>query len=482
MTTTLAPQEVGHLIGGEWVGSGTAERYNPAHPGELVSVTAVGDASTVEAAVAAAKAAQPEWSNRTGPARAAVLTRAAELLTARADRVAVDLVREEGKTLTEATGEVQRAAEVLRFFGAACWRADGETLPSATPFTAVYTRREPLGVVGVITPWNFPIAIPSWKIAPALAAGNTVVAKPAQLTTLSTRRLAECLAEAGLPAGVLNLVHGSGALVGEALVAHPDVAAVSFTGSGPVGRRIHGLASERMARVQLEMGGKNPLVVLDDADPVRAATIAAAGGFGLTGQACTATSRLIVTPRILDAVVEELANIAVRRYLPGDGLDPEAQMGPVVSDGQLTSNLRYLELAKAEGGDVVTGAHAAQGLYQTPAIVTGVTSGHTLAREEVFGPVVAVMAVNDLDEAIAVANDVPFGLSAGVVTNDLRAAHQFAAQIAAGVVKVNRPTSGLDLNVPFGGIKESSTNTYREQGQGALDFYTWTKSVYVGID
>jgi alpha-ketoglutaric semialdehyde dehydrogenase len=480
--TTLAPQEVGHLISGEWLGAGTTERYNPARPGELVSVTAVGDASTVEAAVAAAKAAQPAWWARTGPARAAVLTQAAELLSARADRVAVDLVREEGKTLAEATGEVSRAAEVLRFFGAACWRADGETLPSAMPYTDVYTRREPLGVVGVITPWNFPIAIPSWKIAPALAAGNAVVAKPAQLTTLSTRHLAECLVEAGLPPGVLNLVHGSGAVVGEALVAHPDVAAVSFTGSGPVGRRIHGLASERIARVQLEMGGKNPLVVLDDADPVRAATIAAAGGFGLTGQACTATSRLIATPRILDALVEELASTAVRLYRPGDGLDQATQMGPVVSDDQLISNLRYLELAKAEGGDVVTGADTVDGLYQTPAIVTGVTPGHTLACEEVFGPVVAVMAVNDLDEAIAVANDVPFGLSAGVVTNDLRAAHQFAAEVAAGVVKVNRPTNGLDLNVPFGGVKASSTNTYREQGQGALDFYTWTKSVYVGID
>jgi alpha-ketoglutaric semialdehyde dehydrogenase len=474
-----SPYEIGQFINGEWTGAGVSERYNPAHPDELVSVTAMGDDNTVSDAVAAALDAQPGWAAHTSPARGAVLTRAGELLAGRAEGVAADLVREEGKTFAEALGEVQRAADVLRFYGAACWHADGQTLPSSTPGTQVFTRREALGVVGVITPWNFPIAIPAWKIAPALAAGNAVVAKPAQLTPVSTRHLADCLVEAGLPAGLLNLVHGPGATVGEAIVRHTKVAAVSFTGSGPVGARITTLAAERRARIQLEMGGKNPLVVLDDADLSNAARIAGAGGFALTGQACTATSRVVVTTRVHDALVELLCDVAAG-YTPGDGLDPVTRMGPVVSRSQLATDRAYLAKATADGNEIVCGGDHAEELFLTAAVVTNVSPGDTIAREEVFGPVIAVLKVDDLDEAIAVANGVPFGLSAGLVSNDLRAVHRFIERVSAGVVKVNRPTGGLDLNVPFGGVKESSTNTYREQGLGALDFYSWTKSVYLG--
>ena len=480
MTGITAPYEIGQFIDGEWTGAATSPRHNPARPDDLVSLAAMGDKRTVADAVAAAKAAQPGWAGRTGPARGAVLMAAGELLARRAGLVAVDLVREEGKTLAEATAEVLRAADVLRFYGSACWHADGQTFPSAGAGTHLFTRREPLGVVAVITPWNFPIAIPAWKIAPALAMGNAVVAKPAQLTPVSTRHLVACLTEAGLPAGVLNVVHGAGGTVGEALVGHLDVAAVSFTGSTMVGRRISTLTAGRQVRIQLEMGGKNPLVVLDDADPVEAARIAATGGFGLTGQACTATGRVLVTPGVHDAFIDALRRVA-DGYAPGDGLDQATRMGPVVSRSQLTTDQEYLATARAEGNEVRLGeAQHVDGLFHPAAVVTGVSPTDTIAREEVFGPVVAVLAVPDLDAAIAVANDLPFGLSAGLVSNDLRAVHRFVERVEAGVVKVNRPTSGLDLNVPFGGIKESSSNTYREQGLGALEFFSWTKTVYLG--
>ncbi|MEU6701888.1 aldehyde dehydrogenase family protein [Pseudonocardia sp. NPDC046786] len=462
------------------LGEVSRERFNPARPDELVSVTPAGDAATAADAVVSATAAQRAWAARTGPERGAVLMRAGEILASRADLVATDLVREEGKTLAEATGEVHRAANVLRFFGSACWQADGETLPSSAPGTHVYTRREPLGVVGVITPWNFPLAIPTWKIAPALAVGNAVVVKPAQLTPLSVWHLADCLSAAGLPSGVLNVVFGSGSVVGEAIVADPDVSAVSFTGSSAVGARIAAVAAQRNCRVQLEMGGKNPLVVLDDADPAVAADIASAGAFGLTGQACTATSRVIVTPGVRHALTENLVRAAAR-FQPGDGLNPATTMGPVVSAGQLTTHREFLSTALAEGNQLVCGYEEPVGLFEHAMVVTGVGRKNTLAQEEVFGPLLAVMTVEDLDEAIAVANDVAYGLSAGIVTNDLRAAQHFVGHAEAGVVKVNRPTTGLDLNVPFGGIKASSSNTYREQGLGALDFYSWTKSVYLGV-
>ncbi|HVV22223.1 MAG TPA: aldehyde dehydrogenase family protein [Pseudonocardiaceae bacterium] len=470
-----------HRIGGELPGSPAVERVNPARSGDVVAVTPDGDADTVDAAVEAARRAQPAWAAMTAPARGAILLRAAAVLASRQEDVAVDLVREEGKTLAEATGEVGRAIEILQYYGGEGRRGRGEIVPSGTPHTLAYTRREPLGVVGIITPWNFPIAIPTWKSAPALVSGNAVVLKPATLTPLSVWHLATVLAEAGLPDGVLNVVYGPGSVIGDAIARHPGLAAVSFTGSNAVGRGIEELVTARRARVQLELGGKNPLVVLDDAEPALAARIAAESGFGATGQTCTATSRVICTPGIHDALVEALVAEAAA-YRPGDGILPGTKMGPVVSGAQLRSDLEWIGRGADEGGTLVTPPVEHSEQFLTPAVFTDILPSHGIAQEEVFGPVVSVMRADDPDHAIALANDIPFGLSAGVITNDMRMARRFIDSVQAGIVKVNRPTSGVDPNVPFGGVKESSTNTYREQGAAATDFYTWTKSVYFGLD
>ncbi len=473
-----APAIAPLLIGGEWSGSAVLERTNPARPAEVVVRVAQAGAEHVHAAIAAAADAQPAWGQTAPAARGAILSRASELLRARAGEVAAELTAEEGKTLAEATGEVNRAADILRFFGGEGWRLGGEALPGADGATQLLTRKEPLGVVALITPWNFPIAIPTWKMAPALVSGNTVVFKPASLTPVSAHRLVECLLDAGLPAGVVNVLHGSGSTVGDALVRDDRVAAVSFTGSTAVGTSIHRLASERMARVQLEMGGKNALVVLDDADPVRAAQIAAAGAFGLTGQACTATSRVICTPGAYNAVIEALVS-ETRHWLAGDGAQEGTRMGPVVSEAQLRTNMSYLKLARDEGGEVLSGG-ARSDLFFDPVVVTGLGPATRVAREEIFGPVVSVFEASDLDAAIALTNDSPYGLTAGIVTNDMASVMRFIDRVNVGVVKVNRPTTGLDLNVPFGGVKLSSTGTYREQGSGAVDFYTRIKTIYLG--
>jgi aldehyde dehydrogenase (NAD+) len=487
MTTDEASVDSGpttvlhHRIGSELTGRPAVERTNPADSSQIVVVTPDGDERTVDEAVQVARAAQPTWARLPAPARGAVLLRAAAILSSRHQAVATDLVREEGKTLAEATGEVGRAIEILQFYGAEGRRGRGEMMPSGTPHTLAYTRREPLGVVGIITPWNFPIAIPTWKTAPALISGNAVVLKPASITPLSAWNVAQALADAGLPPGVLNVVYGPGGKIGRAIASHPELAAVSFTGSNVVGREIESIVNARHARVQLEMGGKNPLVVLDDADPANAARIAAESGFGATGQACTATSRVICTPGIHDALVDALVAQAAR-YRPGDGLAPGALMGPVVSAAQLDTDLDWIAIGAADGGTAVTPPPERDGQFLAPTVFTGIKTSHRIAREEVFGPVVSVMRAEGADDAIDIANDIPFGLSAGVVTNDMRSARLFIDRIQAGIVKVNRPTSGVDPNVPFGGVKESSTNTYREQGSAASDFYTWTKSVYLGMD
>ncbi|MEZ7159993.1 aldehyde dehydrogenase family protein [Streptomyces sp. MAD19A] len=473
----MSTVQIPNLIAGEEAVGDGFERYNPADPAELVAVAPASGAEAVDAAVTAAAEAQPGWAALPAPARGAILLDAAEILRGR--HAARDLVREEGKTLTEARGEVRRAIDVLRFFGAEGWRLGGQVLPSSLPDTMVHTRREPVGVVGLITPWNFPIAIPAWKLAPALIGGNAVVLKPAELTPLSARHLTEALVQAGLPAGVLSVVHGSGAVVGEALVRDPRVAAVSFTGSTQVGMRIERAVQERRGRVQVEMGGKNALVVLDDADVEQAARIAAAGGFGLTGQACTASSRVICTPGVHDDFVAALAKEAAR-YRPGNGLADGTLMGPVVSEQQLGTITAAIERATAEGATVAAGGEAPEGLMLAPTVLSGLSQENTAAREEIFGPVVAVLSAADLDDAINLVNDSRYGLAAGICTRSLAAAQRFAAAARVGVVKVNRPTTGLDLNVPFGGVGDSSSNTFREQGAVAVDFYTWSKSVYLG--
>ncbi len=476
MTTTVQ-----NFIAGLWTGDPSYERVNPADPSDLVAVAVSSTGKEAGAAVAAASDAQSGWAGTAPTARGRVLLDAAELLGHRAQEVALDLVREEGKTRTEALGEVRRAADVLRYFGAQGWRATGEVLPSSFPDTMVYTRREALGVVAVVTPWNFPIAIPAWKIAPALVSGNAVVWKPAELTSLTASHLVRSLADAGLPPGVLNLVNGRGSEAGEALVSHPDVAAVSFTGSTDVGLHIHEVAGRRRARVQLEMGGKNAVVVLDDADVARAAATVAAGAFGLTGQACTATSRVYCTPGIIDGFLASLEKSA-GEFEPGDGRKDDVRMGPVVSDAQLRTIRGFVEKAKNDGASFLHGADEPDGLFLRPTIVTGAKPTADIVRNEVFGPVVAVLEVPDLDAAIDAVNDSRYGLTAGICTRDLASAQEFAARAKVGVVKVNRPTTGLDLNAPFGGVRDSSTNTYREQGMAAVEFYTWSKTVYLGHD
>jgi acyl-CoA reductase-like NAD-dependent aldehyde dehydrogenase len=472
--------DIRHWVDGRPTGEPTRERHNPARPDELVARTAEGDATTVDAAVTAALRAQPQWAATPAPHRGQVLHDAANALAARTDRVARDLVREEGKTLTEATAEVGRAVDILRFQGGEGWRAVGEHLPSSTPRTFVLTTREPLGVVALITPWNFPIAIPTWKAAPALVAGNAVVLKPAELTPVCANHLAEVLDEAGLPAGVFNVVHGDGSQVGAPLVNHRGVAGISFTGSVETGRSVAAAAAAHGARVQLEMGGKNPLIVLDDADVALAARIAAVGGFGLTGQACTATSRVLTTPGVHAAVVEALVEEALA-YAPGDGLAEGTRMGPLTSAAQADRVQGYLDSAREQGVRTATPPSQLAHLACPPTVLTGVELGHRVAREEIFGPVIGVIEVPDVDAAVTAANELPYGLAAGIVTRDLERAYDFASRVQAGVVKINRPTSGLDLNVPFGGVKGSSSNTYREQGTGALDFYSWIKTVYVGV-
>lgn len=478
MTTS---HDIRHIIGGQRFGTPEQRRFNPARPGELVATTPVGDRETVDKAVRAAHDAQRDWARIGSVARGTILTSAGDILARRADEISADLTREEGKTIAEARGEVMRAAETLRFYGAEGRRMNGETYPSAAPDTFVYSQREPLGVVGLITPWNFPIAIPVWKAAPALISGNAVVVKAAGITPVSLWHLAHALEEAGLPDGVFNIVFGSGGVIGDALVEHDDVSAISFTGSTSVGQSIQDKAAARRIRVQTEMGGKNAFVVLDDADPQRAAEIASAGAFGLTGQACTATSRVICTPGILNEFTDALVAEA-ERYRAGDGLDAATRMGSVVSDSQLETDRDYLRIAEDEGARIVSQMVERDGLFLNPAVVTGAQRTHRIAREEVFGPVATVLAAIDFEDAIEIANDSQYGLSAGLVTNNARAIHRFANSIQAGVVKVNRPTGGVDLNVPFGGVKNSSTNTYREQGAHAVDFFTWTKSVYIGID
>lgn len=472
-----------HLINGQWLGDADTQRMNPARPSELAALSPSGTVQDVDAAITAAAAAQPSWAALPSPARGAILIAAGNLLNERQHAIAEDLVREEGKTLAEAKGEVKRASDVLRFFGSLGWAATGEVLPSGLPDTTITTRREPLGVVGLITPWNFPIAIPAWKTAPALISGNAVVIKPAELTPLSTTHLARALQDAGLPAGVFNVVHGKGRVVGDALARDPRIAGLSFTGSTNVGLGLQEILNARRARVQLEMGGKNGVLVLDDADPRKAAQVVAAGAFGLTGQACTATSRVYVTPGIRSAFLDALAQEAAA-YTTGDGLDGNARMGAVVSRQQFEQDQAAVRTAVERGATLLHGQYDGDpngALFFPAAILTGLPFDDAAVTEEIFGPVVAVLEVADYETGLSAINESRYGLTAGICTDSLALATDFADRAQAGVVKINRPTAGLDLNVPFGGVKDSSTNTFREQGRSALDFYTWGKTVYTGI-
>ena len=479
MTTT----SFRNLIDGEWVAGATvALDRNPSDLTDVVGEYAQADAAQTHAAIAAAKAAFPGWATGGIQERANILDRAGSEILARKDELGRLLSREEGKTLPEGIGEAMRAGYIFRYFAGEVLRAAGEKLPSVRPGIDVEVTREPLGVVGLITPWNFPLAIPAWKIAPALAHGNTVVMKPADLVPACAWAIADILVRAGLPKGVFNLTMGRGSVVGEALVAHPDVAALSFTGSVGTGRAIAAKASVRMAKFQLEMGGKNPLVVLDDADLATAVSCAIQGAYYSTGQRCTASSRLIVTAGIHDRFVAALtAKLAVLKV--DDALAAGTDIGPVADQSQLDTDLAYVAIGRDEGAKLACGgervARGKDGFYFTPALFTECSNAMRVAREEIFGPVAAVIRAGDYDEALALANDTEFGLCAGVVTTSLKHATHFKRHAQAGMVMVNLPTAGVDYHVPFGGRKGSSYGP-REQGRYAAEFFTTVKTTYIG--
>lgn len=462
----------------------TFETRNPADLREVVAVYPQGRAEDARQAISAAQGAFPGWAGSTAVARGRVLSKASQLIESRKAELAELLTREEGKTLAEATGEVQRTADIFRFFGGLSYTLGGQTIPHDLPGNLLYTRREPLGVVGLITPWNFPIAIPAWKLAPALVCGNTVVLKPASQAPALACELAKILADAGLPKGVFNVVVGDGRSVGGELANNPAIAALSFTGSHGVGKVIYQQLAQRMTRSQMEMGGKNPTLVLADADLDLAATLVIRAGFGLTGQACTATSRVIVERSVLAPFTEKLL-AKTKAIKVGPGLQAGVEMGPAVNPQELEGNFQHIAGAQAEGakllwgGQRLTEGDLQHGLFMQPTVLGDVTPTMKIAREEVFGPVVAIMAVSDFDEAIAVANGVEVGLSASVVTRDLKKAMIYCERIQAGVVKVNQISTGLALQAPFGGVKQSSTDSFKEQGAGAVEFYSRLKTVYL---
>jgi len=470
-----------NLIAGEWkTGAGETRNLNPSDLADTVGLYAQASVEQTREAIAAARAAFASWSRTTVQARADILDKIGTEILARKDELGRLLSREEGKTLPEGIGEATRAGQIFRFFAGEVLRIQGEKIGSTRPGVDVEITREPVGVIGIITPWNFPIAIPAWKLAPALAYGNCVVFKPADLVPGSAWALADIIHRAGIPAGVFNLVMGRGSVVGQTLLDDPRVAAISFTGSVETGRKVAQAAVARMAKVQLEMGGKNPLVVLDDADLDIAVACAEQGAFYSTGQRCTASSRLIVTHgihnRFVDAMLEKLKAIKV-----DDALAAGTDIGPVVDGGQLEKDLEYVAVGQKEGAKLAFGGQRLNrpkdGFYMSPALFVDCDNRMRISREEIFGPVASVIAARDYDEALAIANDTEFGLSAGICTSSLKHASHFKRNVEAGMTMVNLPTAGVDYHVPFGGRKASSYGP-REQGRYAAEFYTTVKTSY----
>jgi len=475
-----------NYINGRWVEARSGKTFpniNPADTDETVGIFQASSAGDVEAAFEAAVKAQPAWAGLPAPRRGEYLFKAAEILESRLAKLGEEMTREEGKTLPESKGEVKRAINIFRYFGGEGARQFSYQIPSERENVFCYTLRKPLGVVGLITPWNFPSAIPAWKMAPALVAGNTVVIKPASLAPLSGYRLVEALHEAGIPAGAVNYVTGGGGAVGNAIVEHPALRALSFTGSCDVGNGLNATLAARKVRSQFEMGGKNPTIVLKDADLDAAADVLVNGAFFSTGQKCTACSRAIIEKSIYDSLVEKLVE-KTKKLKIGNGLDPAVAIGPAVDASQLETDLRYIEIGKQEGarllcgGNRLTGGAYDKGYFVEPTIFDGVTPEMRIAQEEVFGPVLALMMASDFDDAMRLANGVKFGLSASIVSKDLTRVHQFINGIEAGLITVNLPTAGVEYQLPFGGTKESSFGM-REQGPAALDFYTETRTVYL---
>ncbi len=469
-----------NLIAGEWVGSDPSANINPSDTNDTVGEYARGTAQDMADAIAAAKAAFPAWSRSGIWERHVILKKAGDEIMARKDELGALLAREEGKTLPEAIGETIRASQIFEFFAGEVLRLAGETIPSVRPNIGVEITRDPLGVIGIITPWNFPIAIPAWKIAPALCYGNTVVFKPADLVPGSAWAIVDILHRAGLPKGVLNLVMGKGSVVGQVMLDSPDLAGLSFTGSTGTGKRVAAASLEHNRKFQLEMGGKNPMVVLDDADLNVAVEAAANSGFFSTGQRCTASSRLIVTEGIHDKFVAALT-AKLETLVVDNAMKSGTHIGPVVDERQLKTDTDYIEIGKKEGAKLAFGGELLKrdtpGFYLQPTLFTEATNQMRISREEIFGPVVSVIRVKDYEEALATANDTPFGLSSGIATTSLKHATHFKRNAEAGMVMVNLPTAGVDFHVPFGGRKGSSYGP-REQGKYAAEFFTTVKTAY----
>lgn len=473
-----------NYINGEWAGSGLLfENRNPANTDELVGSFVKGTAHDVEDAASAAAAALPGWSGMSGPARGNILYRAADILDKNFERVSSDMTREEGKTLPESKGEVRRSINILRYFAGEGSRMPGMLVPSERDRVHMFAMRKPVGVVGLITPWNFPSAIPAWKLAPALICGNTVILKPASAAPLSAWRIVEALHQAGAPKGVVNFVAGAGGELGQALVNAGPLKAVSFTGSCAIGEWLHAEASKRRLRIQLEMGGKNPTIVLADADFNAAVENVVNAAFFSTGQKCTATSRAIVEDGIYDRFVAAVTE-RTKKLKVGNGMEPGIEIGPCVDQAQMETVLRYIEIGRKEAGEPKCGGHRltdgalAKGHFVEPTVFADVTERHTIAREEIFGPVLAIMRARDFEDAMRIANNIPFGLSSSIQTTNLSRAFEFIYRAEAGLLTVNLPSAGVEYQLPFGGTKDSSFGP-KEQGPAALEFYSDYKTIYL---
>ena len=476
----------GSYLNGKWIQPDSKEiikNINPADINDVIAEFPAAQADDAVRAIEAAKAAFPEWKRTPGPERGRVLWRAANIARARADEIAKVMTREEGKIFKEAKGEVLKGVSVLEYYAGEGYRMHGKTLPSEIRDVFTYTIRRPLGVVGLISPWNFPWAIPVWKSAPALVSGNTVVFKPSEFTPATASLLAEIYEEAGMPAGVFNMIVGYGSTVGEAIVNHNDVRAISFTGSNTVGHALYVKAAGRGAKVTCEMGGKNAVIVLPDADLEKAATAIQGGAFGSTGQRCTATSRIIASPKVKGELMDRLAEKA-KAIKVGSGLDETIDMGPIVNEKQWKRNLDYIEIGKKEGAKLVVGGerpqHLSQGYFVAPTIFDNVNPSMRIFREEIFGPVLSVATANDLPEALNIANSVEYGLSTSIFTQDIDTIMRFVEDVEVGMIHVNEPSVGGEAQLPFGGTKSTGIGE-REMGEEGLNFFTEVKTVFINF-
>jgi alpha-ketoglutaric semialdehyde dehydrogenase len=484
-TAISTSQTCRNFINGRWVESSSSrasERRNPADLDEVVGFAPLSTREEAREAIAAARAAFAAWRDTPAPVRGRVVAKAALLMEQQKDELARLMTREEGKILKDALGEVQKSVNILDFMAGEGRRIAGETLPSELPKNFAYTLKQPLGVVAAIAPWNFPVSIPVWKIAPALVAGNTVVFKPATITPFTGAKVVQIFEQAGVPAGVLNMIVGSGSEVGDEFIQHPDVRAISFTGSNEVGSELYAQGARRMKKCQCEMGGKNPLVILADADLPLAVESAVFGAFASTGQRCTATSRVIIE----EAVAEHFVQLLVERaskLRTGNGLEPGIDMGPAVDESQLNTDLQYIEAGKKEaklllGGQRLTGGAYNRGYFVPPTVFDHVAPDSAIAQDEIFGPVLSVIRVRDFDEALRVANSVRFGLSSSLYSNDAAKIFEFIDRIETGITHVNSPTVGGEAQLPFGGMKATGVGM-REMGRVAIDFFTELKAVYI---